>query len=172
MLELDNIEEQRKRIIRSQNELRQLVCKLRQSERDIYMLQDREMMSDKRVRLEMEQEDIKDKLSATSEDLDMRIRCYRETQMSASQKNVLRGEDTAVRLRRRAEIVFSKAVWRLTEIDGQLGIADINISNFLFTRSSMSDDTVENLLEMGYVNVKNLLPNQLYTDCLSPTELR
>ena len=68
--------------------------------------------------------------------------------------------------------MFSKAVWRLTEIDGQLGIADINISNFLFTRSSMSDDTVENLLEMGYVNVKNLLPNQLYTDCLSPTELR
>ena len=97
MLELDNIEEQRKRIIRSQNELRQLVCKLRQSERDIYMLQDREMVSDKRLRLEMEQEDIKDKLSATSEDLDMRIRCYRETQMSASQKNVLRGEDTAVR---------------------------------------------------------------------------
>ena len=172
MLELDNIEEQRKRIIRSQNEVRQLVCKLRQSERDIYMLQDREVMCDKRMRLEQEQEDIKDKLSLTSEDLDMRIRCYRETQMSASQKNVMRGEEKQVRLRRRAEIVFSKAVWRLTEIDGQLGIADINISNFLFTRSSMSDDTVENLLEMGYVHVKNLLPNQLYTDCLSPTELR
>ena len=41
MLELDNIDEQRKKIIRSQNELRQLVCKLRQSERDIYMLQDK-----------------------------------------------------------------------------------------------------------------------------------
>ena len=74
----------------------------------------------------------------------------------------MRGEDGAARLRRRAEICFSKAVWRLTEIDGQLGIADLNISNFLFTRSSMSDDSVENLLEMGYVNVKNLLPNQVH----------
>ncbi len=51
-----------------------------------------------------------------------------------------RGDDEGAKLRRRGEICFSKAAWRLTEIDGQLGIADINISNFLFTRSSMSDD--------------------------------
>jgi hypothetical protein len=31
---------------------------------------------------------------------------------------------------------------------------------------------VENLLEMGYVHVKNLLPNQLYENVLTPTELR
>ena len=53
---------------------------------------------------------------------------------------VCRGDDEGAKLRRRGEICFSKAAWRLTEIDGQLGIADINISNFLFTRSSMSDD--------------------------------
>ena len=171
MLEFANIDEQRKKIIKLQNEVRQTVCQLRQSERDIYMLQHKQ--TDRKDKLELEQEGIKDKLSNTSEDLDMRIRCYRETQMSASQKNsAIKGEDKQVRLRRRAEIVFSKAVWRLTEIDGQLGIADINISNFLFTRSSMSDDSVENLLEMGYVHVKNLLPNQLYTEVLSPTELR
>ena len=172
MLELDNLDEQRKKIIKSQNELRQLVCKLRQSERDIFTLQEKDL-ADRRLRLENEQEEIKEKLSGTSEDLDMRIRCYRETQMSASQRNsAIRGEDKQVRLRRRAEIVFSRAVWRLTEIDGQLGIADINISNFLFTRSSMSDDSVENLLEMGYVHVKNLLPNQLYNEVICPTELR
>lgn len=65
-------------------------------------------------------------------------------------------------MRRRHEICFSKANVRLTEMDGQLGIADLSISKFLFTRSSMSDDSVENLLEMGYVHVKNLLPNQVY----------
>ena len=44
--------------------------------------------------MEQEQEEIKDKLSGTSEDLDMRIRCYREPQMSASQRNsAIRGED-------------------------------------------------------------------------------
>ena len=32
--------------------------------------------------------------------------------------------------------------------------------------------SVENLLEMGYVNVKNLLPNQLYENVLTPTELK
>ena len=53
---------------------------------------------------------------------------------------ISRGQNEGAKLRRRGEICFSKAAWRLTEIDGQLGIADINISNFLFTRSSMSDD--------------------------------
>jgi len=178
MLEIENIEEQRKRIIKGQNQLRQLVCKLRQSERDIYMLQcglgsHEKNRGEKKARLEQEAVELKDKLSLTSEDLDMRIRCYRETQMSSSQRNsAIRGEDSQAKLRRRAEICFSKAVWRLTEIDGQLGIADLNISNFLFTRSSMSDDSVENLLEMGYVHVKNLLPNQVYYDVLTPTELR
>jgi len=178
MLEIENIEEQRKRIIKGQNQLRQLVCKLRQSERDIYMLQcgmggQDKNKGERRARLEQEAVELKDKLSLASEDLDMRIRCYRETQMSSSQRNsAIRGEDGQARLRRRAEICFSKAVWRLTEIDGQLGIADLNISNFLFTRSSLSDDSVENLLEMGYVHVKNLLPNQVYYDVLTPTELR
>lgn len=36
----------------------------------------------------------------------------------------------------------------------------------------MSDDSVENLLEMGWVNVRNLLPNQLYENVLTPTELK
>eukprot|EP00090_Calanus_glacialis_P005198 TRINITY_DN14003_c0_g1_i1.p1 TRINITY_DN14003_c0_g1~~TRINITY_DN14003_c0_g1_i1.p1 ORF type:complete len:1873 (+),score=761.29 TRINITY_DN14003_c0_g1_i1:223-5619(+) len=176
MLEIDNIDEQRKRIIKGQNQLRQLVCKLRQSERDMYMLQmggHEKNKGEKKARLEQEAVEVKDKLSLASEDLDMRIRCYRETQMSFSQRNsAIRREDSQAKLRRRAEICFSKAVWRLTEIDGQLGIADLNISNFLFTRSSMSDDSVENLLEMGYVHVKNLLPNQAYYDVLTPTELR
>merc|ERR1712025_802732 len=178
MLEIDNIDDQRKRIIKGQNQLRQLVCKLRQSERDMYMLQcgtggHERNKGERKARLEQEAVELKDKLNLASEDLDMRIRCYRETQMSFSQRNsAIRREDSQAKLRRRAEICFSKAVWRLTEIDGQLGIADLNISNFLFTRSSMSDDSVENLLEMGYVHVKNLLPNQLYSEVLSPTELR
>jgi len=178
MLEIDNIDDQRKRIIKGQNQLRQLVCKLRQSEKDMYMLQcgvggHERNKGERKARLEQEAVELKDKLNLASEDLDMRIRCYRETQMSFSQRNsAIRREDSQAKLRRRAEICFSKAVWRLTEIDGQLGIADLNISNFLFTRSSMSDDSVENLLEMGYVHVKNLLPNQVYYDVLTPTELR
>ena len=32
--------------------------------------------------------------------------------------------------------------------------------------------SVQNLLEMGWVNVRNLLPNQLYENVLTPTELK
>ena len=175
MLEIDNIEEQKKEIIKGQNRLRQLVCHLRQKEKDIYMLslggRDRKR-EERRQELELETTDIKERLTLASEDLDMRIRCYRETQMASSQRSsAVRGEDKVARLRRRHEICFSKANVRLTEIDGQLGIADLTISKFLFTRSSMSDDSVENLLEMGWVQVKNLLPAQVYEQVLVPTEL-
>ena len=175
MLEIDNIEEQKKEIIKGQNRLRQLVCHLRQKEKDIYMLslggRDRKR-EERRQELELETTEIKECLTLASEDLDMRIRCYRETQMASSQRSsAVRGEDKVARLRRRHEICFSKANVRLTEIDGQLGIADLTISKFLFTRSSMSDDSVENLLEMGWVQVKNLLPAQVYEQVLVPTEL-
>jgi len=171
MLEIDTIEEHRKKIILLQNHLRQLACTQREKEKEIYLMSG--SPGDKRERLENEASEIKDQLHAMSEDLDMMIRCYKETQMSSSQRqSALRGGKEGGKLRRRGEICFSKAAWRLTEIDGQLGIADINISNFLFTRSNMSDDSVENLLEMGWVNVRNLLPNQLYENVLTPTELK
>ncbi|XP_023323171.1 protein KIAA0100 isoform X4 [Eurytemora carolleeae] len=172
MLEIDTIEKHRKKIIQLQNQLRQLACTQREKEKEIYLLSNT-MVAGKRLRMEAEGAEIKDRLLAISEDLDMMIRCYKETQMSSSQRqSALRGQNEGAKLRRRGEICFSKAAWRLTEVDGQLGIADINISNFLFTRSSMSDDSVENLLEMGWVNVRNLLPNQLYENVLTPTELK
>ena len=63
----------------------QLVCKLRQSERDLYELQGgpggRAVQSDRRARLEREAVELKDRLGSAAEDLDMRIRCYRETQV-------------------------------------------------------------------------------------------
>lgn len=96
MLEIDNIEEQRKEIIRGQNRLRQLVCQLRQSEREIYMLSlARERgREERRQQLELDTTETKERLALASEDLDMRIRCYRETQMASSQRSsAVRGED-------------------------------------------------------------------------------
>ena len=165
MLDKDSkIDEHRKTILTGQNRLRQLVCQLRQKEKDIYILNNAALPEedDKKLRLDAEASAMKDKVQSSSEELDMMIRCYRETQMSASQKRGnLRGGDSRERLRRRSEICFSRAAWTLNEMDGQLGIADLNISNFLFTRSTMSDDSVENILEMGYIHCKNLLPNQV-----------
>jgi len=174
MLEIDALEEHRKKIISLQNQLRALVCVQREKDKQIYLKTgDLTSKQEDKDRLEVEAQDIKDKMLIMNEDLDMMIRCYKETQMSSSQRaSALRGQTEGAKLRRRSEICFSKAAWRLTEIDGQLGIADINISNFIFTRTSKSDDSVENLVEMGYVNMRNLLPNQIYETVLTPTEVK
>lgn len=42
---------------------------------------------------------------------------------------------------------------------------------FRYTKKSKSDDSVEHLLELGYVRMTNLLPNQVYKEVLSPTEI-
>ncbi|KAI5720909.1 hypothetical protein M8J77_013121 [Diaphorina citri] len=73
---------------------------------------------------------------------------------------------------RASEIVFKHAQWRLTQQDGQLGIADLVLSNFLYTKVCKSDDSVEHLLELGYVRMTNLLPNQTYKEVIVPTEIQ
>lgn len=42
---------------------------------------------------------------------------------------------------------------------------------FRYTKNSKSDDSVEHLLELGYVKMSNLLPNQIYKEVLQPTEI-
>lgn len=94
---------------------------------------------------------------------------------SNEKKGVLAGlhssEQSPEQLRRKSEIFFSRAHWKLTETDGQLGIADANITNFYYTKSVLRDDSVEHLFEIGYLNVKNCLPGQLYSEVIYPTEL-
>ena len=79
-----------------------------------------------------------------------------------------RGEE----LRQKSEIIFSRAQWRLTETDGQLGIADASIINFSYTKSIMMNESTDHLVEMGYLGVKNLLKEQLYADVILPTDLQ
>lgn len=74
----------------------------------------------------------KEHLNSNSEELDMMLSCYKETQLMANQKlETLRGGDKPVTAVRKSEICFKHAQWRLTETDGQLGIADLVLSNFL-----------------------------------------
>lgn len=43
---------------------------------------------------------------------------------------------------------------------------------FRYTKNSKSDDSVEHLLELGYLRMTNLLKNQVYTEVLCPTEIQ
>lgn len=41
-----------------------------------------------------------------------------------------------------------------------------------YSKKTFSDDITEHLLELGFINVCNLLPNQIYKDVLAPAELK
>ena len=80
-------------------------------------------------RLEKDVQKLKEDINSKSEELDIRQRCLKEFQMMSSERQ-LRGSGANVEdasrqelLRRKNEIFFSRAHWKLTETDGQLGKA-------------------------------------------------
>nr|XP_050857264.1 protein KIAA0100 isoform X1 [Vespula vulgaris] len=175
-LQLHSVEDQKRPIQQLQNTVRGLVAKLRRLERETYLVQKAladESNSDllaEMERLEARVFECKEQLSAKAEELDVMLSCYKETTAPPSASTTLKDKPAAVA--RVAEICFKHAQWRLTDADGQLGIADLILTNFLYTKTSKTDDSVEHLLELGYVRMTNLLPNQIYTEVLTPTELQ
>ncbi|XP_014224965.1 protein KIAA0100 isoform X1 [Trichogramma pretiosum] len=176
-MQLISEEDQKRPIQERQNIVRGLLSKLRRLEKETYLVQ-KALAEDpecKELLLEMERLEqrifeCKEKLSAKAEELDVMLSCYKEQTAPAAASTSLKDKPAAVA--RAAEICFKYAQWRLTDADGQLGIADLQLTNFLYTKTSKTDDSVEHLLELGYVRMKNLLPNQIYTDVLTPTELQ
>lgn len=177
-MQLISEEDQRRPIQERQNLVRGLVAKLRRLEKETYLVQKAfrpeesspELLAEIE-RLERRVFECKEKLSAKAEELDVMLSCYKETTAPRpAASTTLKDKQAAVA--RAAEICFKNAQWRLTDADGQLGIADLKLTNFLYTKTSKTDDSVEHLLELGYVRMMNLLPNQVYTDVLTPTELQ
>ncbi|XP_022178741.1 protein KIAA0100 isoform X2 [Myzus persicae] len=178
-LQLQSSQDHRQPIQQLQNHVRCLVAKLRRLEKEIFLLkkeedwQNEELLSSEIRSLEKQMNELKDQLNSESEELDMMVSCYKETQLRATQKlATLRGDKPSVVPSRANEICFKHAQWRLTENDGQLGIADLVLSNFLYTKNSKSDDSVEHLLELGYIRMTNLLANELYKEVIVPTEIQ
>ncbi|CAL1687541.1 unnamed protein product [Lasius platythorax] len=175
-LQLHSVEDQKRPIQQLQNTVRGLVAKLRRLERETYLVQ--KALADESSpellteieRLEANVFECKEQLGAKAEELDVMLNCYKETTAPAAASATLKDKPAAVA--RVAEICFKHAQWRLTDADGQLGIADLILTNFLYTKTSKTDDSVEHLLELGYVRMTNLLPNQTYTEVLVPTELQ
>ncbi|XP_076059759.1 bridge-like lipid transfer protein family member hobbit isoform X2 [Oratosquilla oratoria] len=178
-LQIDSREDHRKPIVKLQNQVRYLLSHLRLLEKELYLLQrqldkdggNQSQLSEK-ASLENQVSECKEQLNTLSEELAMRIHCYNETQLTTNHKLTSVVSDKKARSIRMNEVCFRKAQWRLTESDGQLGIADLVLSNFLYTKKTNSDDGVEHLLELGYVNMRNLLPNQIYVEVLNPSELQ
>ncbi|KAL1428375.1 hypothetical protein MTO96_002757 [Rhipicephalus appendiculatus] len=159
-LQLSAGEDHRTPILQLQDQVRSLLSEHKQLEREAYQVQ-RSLNEDpgstalgtELAHLEDEIRQCKEQLSSSSEELALMLSCYRETQVAAlksRQRAAAPGQEVTV-VRR---------------------IADLVLSNFLYSRVTKSNDSVEHLLELGNVKVTNLLPNQVYKEVLQPTELQ
>nr|XP_060612641.1 bridge-like lipid transfer protein family member 2 [Anolis sagrei ordinatus] len=170
-----NPEEQRSSILHLQEAVRQHVAQIRLLEKQMYSvlksLQDdgrNEALLDHNQRLQQQLSREKSELQQESEELNILIRCFKDFQLQRANKMELRKQPEDVGVVRRTEFYFAQARWRLTEEDGQLGIAELELQRFLYSKVNKSDDTAEHLLELGWVTMNNLLPNAVYKVVLRP----
>nr|XP_048680323.1 protein KIAA0100 homolog isoform X1 [Caretta caretta] len=170
-----NPEEQRSSILHLQEAVRQHVAQIRQREKQMYSimksLQDdskNENLLELNQKLQLQLSQEKADLQLESEELNILIRCFKDFQLQRANKMELRKQLEDVSVARRTEFCLAQARWRLTEEDGQLGIAELELQCFLYSKVNKSDDTAEHLLELGWVTMNNLLPNALYKVALRP----
>ncbi|KAF7699848.1 protein KIAA0100-like isoform X2 [Silurus meridionalis] len=164
-----NPEEQRSSILHLQEAVRQHVAQIRRLEKQIYSnirSQPEELrgdeLSDINMRLQNQLNQEKTDLQMKSEELNILIRCFKDFQLQRANKLELRKPPEDVSVVRRTEIYFAQARWCLTEEDGQLGIAELELQRFMYSKLNKSDDTAEHLLELGWFTMNNLLPNAAY----------
>jgi len=92
------------------------------------------------------------------------LSCLRESQLQATQCHRATLADSASDsmrhvdiVRRRYDVCFTRAEWRMTEEDGQIGIADLLLANFLYTKLNCDNDSGYHQLELGSLKVCLLL---------------
>ena len=99
-------------------------------------------------------------MNALSEELSLMLSCLRESQLQATQCQHATHIDSTSgsaqhvdMVRRRYDVCFTRAEWRMTEQDGQIGIADLLLANFLYTKLNFDDDSGCHQLELGAFKV-------------------
>ncbi|XP_068571686.1 bridge-like lipid transfer protein family member 2 isoform X1 [Cebidichthys violaceus] len=170
-----NPEEQRSSILHLQEAVRQHLALIRRLEKQIYSnirAQSEELYGDDlmevNTRLQNQLNQEKNDMQMKSEELNILIRCFKDFQLQRTNKLELRKPPEDVSVVRRTEIYFAQARWCLTEEDGQLGIAELELQRFMYSKLNKSDDTAEHLLELGWFTMNNLLPNAAYKVVLRP----
>ena len=106
-------------------------------------------------------------MSTLSEELSLMLSCLRESQLQAAQCRAgVTAADSATTdsrrhvdiVRRRYDVCFTRAEWRMTEQDGQIGLADLLLANFLYTKLNHDDDSGYHQLELGAFKVTRSFP--------------
>ncbi|OWF48647.1 protein KIAA0100-like isoform X2 [Mizuhopecten yessoensis] len=172
-LQLSREEDQKTPIQQIQEFVRENVLTLRRLERELYLidkeLEDNEEPSllEQSDKLEMMLYDCKERINSSNEELSLRISCLKESQLQV--KSQMKTTKThQARVDKRHEVCFKFARWRLTEADGQLGVTDLALRNFVYTKVNRDNDTWTHQLELGWIKMTNLLPNAIYKDVIVP----
>uniref|UniRef100_A0A3Q1BVQ7 FMP27/BLTP2/Hobbit GFWDK motif-containing RBG unit domain-containing protein n=1 Tax=Amphiprion ocellaris TaxID=80972 RepID=A0A3Q1BVQ7_AMPOC len=167
-----NPEEQRSSILHLQEAVRQHLAQIRCLEKQIYsnirVNWSCDELTEINTRLQNQLNQEKNDMQMKSEELNILIRCFKDFQLQRANKLELRKPPEDVSVVRRTEIYFAQARWCLTEEDGQLGIAELELQRFMYSKLNKSDDTAEHLLELGWFTMNNLLPNAAYKVVLRP----
>ncbi|XP_071848291.1 bridge-like lipid transfer protein family member 2 isoform X2 [Apostichopus japonicus] len=175
-LQLSSIEDQKGPIMQLQNSLRNLISHLREVEKELYDVHwasekapNDQALAQKTRSLEIQLYEIKESMGNAAEDLRIMVSCFQEIQLQMALKRKLQNAQS-LKTTRRVELCFGVAKWKLTESDGQLGTADMELRHFKYTRITRDDDSGDNIFELGYITINNLLANDVYKEVLRPQD--
>lgn len=148
-LQLYSSEDQKRPIQHLQTQIRSMMTRMRMLEKDIHLIGKARAEEGDSDELKHEYEEVttqirdcKEMLTTQSEELDMMLSCYKETQLSAMNKLATVRQGKPVTIVRANEICFSHAQWRLTE-------ADVNI---IFMHTSFVSSNL-----LVFSNILNLI---------------
>ncbi|KAL4223452.1 hypothetical protein ACF0H5_016923 [Mactra antiquata] len=178
-LQLSRVEDQKTPILSLQESVREQMERFRYFERELFLVlkaeeeeedesYSHELLEDQE-KLESELRQCKENINSLNEELTIRISCFKESQLQVQSTTHAKQTQEAYVIRRN-EVCFKFAQWRLTEPDGQVGIADLALRNFVYTKVNRDNDTWSHQVELGWVKVTNLLPNTIYKDVLAPRD--
>ncbi|KRX15358.1 Uncharacterized protein T07_4304 [Trichinella nelsoni] len=162
----------RSNILVLQNEARLLIAKNKARELELYHcmqhMLDNDKFEERFALLEKLLEESKELLAAKSDDLHMAISCLKEKQLHRSRRPLGNRErsDLQSAVARRFEVSLQEVQWYLTEANGQLGLAEIQLQKFLYTKVSRINDSGEHVLEISKIKILNMLPNSPFKEVL------